>query len=318
MFRQFYQFVRIFLRRSLGYSSTEARAFIVLNMLIIFVLMLPLFFEKYYTNQRWLSEDDLDKLDSLIEKMSLDHYPVQKNNYLPLAELSALNPNQTHFDTLLLSGLHRRAAENLVKYREKGGKFRSVDDLYKIYGMDSAWVTQNVHILYFLDPDDLKQTNNSFEKARSKLINRKKTDIDAEANVKTANDIEKIDINRADAEALISLPGIGEILSDRIVKYRNLLGGFVDVNQLNDVYGVKEETIIKILPLIYISDDFNPRKINLNTTPLYYLKRHPYITEKLAVQIDSLRKITKPLDSIQVVDVIISSESEKVLPYIGF
>jgi competence protein ComEA len=312
MARKFFQFIRLFLRRSLGYSSTEARAFVVLNMLIIIVLALPWFVEKYYANHRWMSEDDLYKLDSLIIGMSSNQRHFQENDKPAVFVPSILNPNLTNRDSLLLSGLNRRATENLIKYREKGGRFRSINDLYKIYDMDSSWVAQHVDIFSFRD--HVVHQKQIDHEAQIELNARKKINYD-QINI---NNTTKIDINLADTEAFKKLPGIGDILSERMVKYRNLVGGFVEMDQLAEVYGVDQETVSKILPLVYIENEFTPRKINLNTVPLYYMKRHPYIGEKMALQIDSLRKITKPLDSIQVVEIIITSESEKVLPYIGF
>src|SRR5690606_40943919 len=47
-----------------------------------------------------------------------------------------------------------------------------------------------------------------------------------------------LDINRCTAGELVALPGIGPVLAERIIKYRNLLGGFVDKWQLVEVYGL--------------------------------------------------------------------------------
>jgi len=51
-----------------------------------------------------------------------------------------------------------------------------------------------------------------------------------------------LDINTSDSSALVTLPGIGPVLSMRIIRYRNLLGGFWSVNQLKEIYGLPEET----------------------------------------------------------------------------
>src|SRR5690606_31569388 len=55
--------------------------------------------------------------------------------------------------------------------------------------------------------------------------------------------IEIRDLNKATADELQQVKGIGPAYSERIVKYRDLLGGFIDQDQLNEVYGLKEETI---------------------------------------------------------------------------
>ena len=61
----------------------------------------------------------------------------------------------------------------------------------------------------------------------------------------------QIDINGCDSAALVALPGIGPVLSARIIKYRKLLGGFASVEQLKEVYGLPEETYEMIKGRLY-------------------------------------------------------------------
>jgi competence protein ComEA len=74
----------------------------------------------------------------------------------------------------------------------------------------------------------------------------------------------KIDINRSDSATLVRLPGIGPVLSARIIKYRRLLGGFARIEQLNEVYGLSEETYEMIAKLVSADSSFIVR-ININT-----------------------------------------------------
>ncbi|NSW93088.1 MAG: helix-hairpin-helix domain-containing protein, partial [Bacteroidales bacterium] len=72
-----------------------------------------------------------------------------------------------------------------------------------------------------------------------------------------------LDINSSDSAQLEALPGIGPVLSARIIKYRNLLGGFTAVDQLKEVYGLPEETFNLISKRLY-ADTLKIRKININ------------------------------------------------------
>jgi DNA uptake protein ComE-like DNA-binding protein len=85
-----------------------------------------------------------------------------------------------------------------------------------------------------------------------------------------------IDINRADSVQLLPLPGIGPVFAGRIVKYRRLLGGFVSVDQLGEVYGMPPETIDRIRGKIYI-DSSAVRKIRIDSATFRELLRHPYL-----------------------------------------
>jgi len=85
-----------------------------------------------------------------------------------------------------------------------------------------------------------------------------------------------IDINRADSAQLLPLPGIGPVFAGRIIKYRNLLGGFVSIDQLGEVYGISQETLQKIRDKIVL-DSAAIRKIRVDTASFRELLRHPYL-----------------------------------------
>ncbi len=102
----------------------------------------------------------------------------------------------------------------------------------------------------------------------------------------------------------ISLPGIGSKLAERIVSFRKKLGGFFSVDQIGEVYGLRDSVFQKIkgnLSCISV----NLRKININTASKEELQAHPYIRWNIAnmiieyrnqhgafVSLDDLRKIS--------------------------
>jgi DNA uptake protein ComE-like DNA-binding protein len=85
----------------------------------------------------------------------------------------------------------------------------------------------------------------------------------------------KIDLNTCDSALLESLPGIGPVLSARIIKYRNLLGGFASVSQLKEVYGLPEETFNMISDRL-TADSSVVKKISVNAGDFKQLIRLPY------------------------------------------
>ncbi len=88
--------------------------------------------------------------------------------------------------------------------------------------------------------------------------------------------ISLIDINSCDSAALEALPGIGPVLSVRIIRYRNLLGGYASVAQLREVYGLSEETFTLIRGRVF-ADSLAIRKIRINEAQYRELLRFPYI-----------------------------------------
>jgi len=107
-----------------------------------------------------------------------------------------------------------------------------------------------------------------------------------------------IEINASDTLQLMKIPGIGASFAKRITSYRNLIGGFYRLEQLQEVYGMYAELYEKIIP--YMRTDTN--KIVLipaNTASLDKLKSHPYINFYQAKAIVEMRKKKGKLENIQ-------------------
>jgi competence protein ComEA len=83
------------------------------------------------------------------------------------------------------------------------------------------------------------------------------SDIEFRLNVSSEGaepDTQKIDVNRADVWLLQALPGIGEVLAQRIVDYRNLNGLFHNTSELMKIAGISNDTFNKIQGKITVSD----------------------------------------------------------------
>ncbi len=97
-----------------------------------------------------------------------------------------------------------------------------------------------------------------------------------------------LDLNKATAEDLQKVKGIGPSFSERIVKYRDLLGGFSEKTQLSEVYGLEDEVIEKLLGQFSIQSGV--QKIPINSDSLKVLAKHPYISYDMAKIILNYRK----------------------------
>ena len=72
----------------------------------------------------------------------------------------------------------------------------------------------------------------------------------AKDNVKSVVDSAKININKADANTLQKLSGIGEKKAQAIIDYRNKVGKIKDIAELSKIEGLGSTTIEKIAPLL--------------------------------------------------------------------
>lgn len=98
-----------------------------------------------------------------------------------------------------------------------------------------------------------------------------------------------IELNTADTSDLKRLWGIGDVLSQRIIRFRDKLGGFYSTMQLAEVYGLSEETLAKTLPHVS-ADTTYLKRIDANSASIRELKKHPYVSYYMAVAIDSVRR----------------------------
>jgi len=62
-----------------------------------------------------------------------------------------------------------------------------------------------------------------------------------------------LDLNRASAEDLESLPGIGPVLAQRVIAYRKSVGRFQEVEELREVKGVGLKKFERIKPLVTVA-----------------------------------------------------------------
>ena len=61
-----------------------------------------------------------------------------------------------------------------------------------------------------------------------------------------------ININYASLEQLITLPGIGEVLGNKIIEYRKTVGLFLTIEQIKEIPGIKESVYNQIKDLITV------------------------------------------------------------------
>jgi DNA uptake protein ComE-like DNA-binding protein len=129
-----------------------------------------------------------------------------------------------------------------------------------------------------------------------------------------------LNINSCDSASLVALPGIGPVLSARIIKYRNLLGGYVSADQLKEVYGLPEETFIMISSKVF-ADSLSVRKIRINEADYKELIRHPYFKKNEVSAILKYRELKGKITDIGVMieNKLISPETgRKIKGYLDF
>lgn len=232
-------------------------------MLIVIVLQGGYYYVKAKPSQTEtsfaLNTEEQDKIDSLRNhrsEASVKMYPFNPN-YL------------TDYKGYTL-GLTTDELDRLFAFREQGRFVNSVNEFQAVTKVSDSLL--GILSPYFKFPDWVTK-NQSIKNTASKL--------------KTA--IKVKDLNTASAEDLKSIYGIGETLSNRIVKFRDRLGGFLVNEQLYDVYGLKPEVVEKALLEFQVLDVPSINKININKASAAELSQLIYISKSLAFDIVAYR-----------------------------
>jgi len=243
--------------------NKQERSGIFFLLLIVIVLQGGYYYVKAKPSQTEtsfaLNTEEQDKIDSLRNhrsEASVKMYPFNPN-YL------------TDYKGYTL-GLTTDELDRLFAFREQGRFVNSVNEFQAVTKVSDS--SLGVLSPYFKFPDWVTK-NQSIKNKASKL--------------KTA--IKVKDLNTASAEDLKSIYGIGETLSNRIVKFRDRLGGFLVNEQLYDVYGLKPEVVEKTLLEFQVLDVPSINKININKASAAELSQLIYISKSLAFDIVEYR-----------------------------
>jgi len=186
-----------------------------------------------------------------------------------------IDPNKAGRDDLIQFGFTEFQAGNLVKYRKKGGYFELPSDLLKIYGIDSSIYLK---IKSHIQIDAIPELSKSKYESKPPVV--------------------EVELNSADTSGLMQLAGVGSVFALRILKYRDLLGGFNRKEQLLEVYNFTEETFRSIQNKITV-DTTEVQKIRLNFATYAQLLRHPYLNEENVKSILDYRNQNGPFTSVQ-------------------
>ena len=129
-----------------------------------------------------------------------------------------------------------------------------------------------------------------------------------------------VELNSADTTTLKKVPGIGSAFASRIVKYRNLLGGFYSVTQLGEVYGIDEERYTNLSPWFTVDASFI-QQLDVNTLSQDLLRKHPYINYQQAKAIHQTRQQKKRLtgwENLQLLNEFTEHDKARLQYYLKF
>lgn len=276
--------------KSLFYLHHSDRK-VILSLLVFVLICLGLIvFVGSRTEETAAGKDDslpLRPTASFPRRKQLPVYEMENGK-----QLFPFDPNTATADELQRLGLAPFQIRNILKYRSKGGVYRSPMDFARLYGLTRRQYRELAPYITIGDDYEPASTLPSVQhyiarkeaekqaahaayeayKARNTYKPYKEYDRDTIRYPLKLKAGEHVNLAAADTSQLKKVPGIGSGRARAIISYGRRLGGYVAVGQLLEIEGFPEEA----LPYFSISDPHTD-KINLNTATLSQLRRHPYL-----------------------------------------
>jgi competence ComEA-like helix-hairpin-helix protein len=155
-------------------------------------------------------------------------------------ELFFFDPNTLSEEGFLKLGLPQKTVHTLINYRNKGGYFKTPGDISKIYGLSK---TQADRLIPYVRITNTKQ--------------KKEIKYQQPVSPASTHQYRKININTASVEEWKTFPGIGDVIANRIIKFRASIGGFKSIDQVGKTYGLSDSTFQFIKPYLSLKDSSN-------------------------------------------------------------
>lgn len=240
------------------------------------------------------------------------YYASEQNS----EELFCFDPNTADSTALLKLGLRPWQVRNIYKYRAHGGIYRKPEDFARLYGLSAHQYKRllpYIRIAKEYQMTAAEYVGNTYDNRRQGINSEKTTPSDYPRKISTG---EHIILNTADTTQLMRVPGIGSYYSKVIMRYGERLGGYVSIDQLDEIEDFPQET-----KQFFIISNPSPRRLNVNTMSLNELKRHPYINYYQAKAIIDYRRINGQIRSLQQLSTSPDFTEEtikRLLPYVTY
>lgn len=239
------------------------------------------------------------------------HRSVVQEDPLPVrhVETFPFDPNTADSSQLIRLGLQSWQVRNIYKYRARGGVYRKKEDFARLYGL-------TVKDYHRLEP--YIRISSDYQPAATLVGDKANGTNGANGtlNPKKIDSTQHVVLNTADTTELRKVPGIGAYYARQIVRYGQRLGGYVSVDQLDEIEGFPQEA-----KKYFVVQGAHPQLLNVNQLNLQQLRRHPYINYYQAKAIMDYRRLHGNLNSLQ--DLRLSKDFppeviERLTPYVTF
>lgn len=293
------------------FSKSERKAILFLLTSLLILVSVWIFFpnmERESTGQEQESAEDIKSFLATVHEVEQKKFSpkVYRKSRKREIILAPFDPNLADSIEFLQLGLPSFIAHNIIKYRKAGGQFRNSDDFSRIYGL-------TMEKFKMLEP--YINISQVFQRKQDTVYYKKKIEKDTLTFYKYPEGT-LVDLNEADTVELKKIPGIGSGIARTIIAYRNRLGGFYNVAQLNEIKYINED-MIKWFKL----ENTPIHRINANKAGLDKLRSHPYINfyqAKVIVEYRRKKGKLKSLSQLSLYEEFTEKDLERLSHYLVF
>lgn len=283
---------------------------VILTLLALIVIVLPATF---------LVGGETDIATNPHPQKESKPHPAKTYNYSSCqpkkAERFVFDPNTADSSQLLRLGLKPWQVKNIYKYRAAGGIYSQPKDFAKLYGL-TVKQYRELEPYIRISSDYLPASTLVDDEATQHQKTSRHKDTTTYQHPTKIKATEHVVLNTADTTTLTTIPGIGPYYARRIVQYGNRLGGYVSVDQLDEIDNFPSDA-----KRYLVIENPSPKKLNINALSLNELRLHPYINFYQAKAITDYRRLhgtIKSLNDLRLIKDFSPEAIKRLTPYVAY
>ena len=230
--------------------------------------------------QQMTSDSILGQRNAHHANRPVQYYATESRN----TERVPFDPNTADSTQLLRLGLQPWQVRNIYKYRAKGGIYRQKEDFARLYGLT---------VKQYRELEPYIRISDDYLPASTLVGKRQQVERDTVRYPVKIQADEHVILNTADTTQLKKVPGIGSYYASEIIRHGQRLGGYVNVDQLDEI-----EDFPQTSKQYFVIANAHPRRMNINRLTLQQLRRHPYVNFYMAKAITDYRRLHGDIKSL--------------------